>query len=69
VALDADALRDRLGGAEGVEVRDARETFDAFMLCVLDDSNDVVSRYRADVAAGRITPGLLVFPPSFDLDE
>ena len=68
-SLSADALEPLFAPSEGVQVSGSPGTSDAFMLCALDPSNEVLARYCADVSEGRMLPGLIAFPPILDTDE
>ncbi|MEN6480467.1 MAG: N-acetyltransferase [Anaerolineales bacterium] len=67
IAQEEGAVR-RLLGSRAMIV-DERDAFDALMIKPLDPHNEVLAGYCAAVASGHMAPGILAFPPTFDLDE
>lgn len=67
-ALPAEKLQASLGNAGCFEISDERTAHEAFMIRVLERESPMAS-YCEKVEKGLLKPGIIVFPPMFDVDD
>jgi len=68
IALPAERLQASLDNAGCFEISDEHTTHKAFMIRVLEDESPIAS-YCEKVEKGLLKPGIIVFPPMFDVDD
>jgi putative acetyltransferase len=69
LALAAETVRAGVGDSESLTLTDERNALDPFMIKVLDVKNADLINYCGQVAKGALKPGIVVFPPVFDVDD
>lgn len=67
--LPEEAVRGQFPESERVDIVDEQVANEAFMIKVLDDSQTAVKEYCLETERKSIKPGIVVFPPMFDVDD
>lgn len=69
LSLSDETVNRGISGSESFKAENKQAAHGAFMIKVLDEQNSSISEYCRQVENGDMKPGIIVFPPMFDVDD